>query len=644
MVAADKPGSWDVKALDTLPKWLRHNAETYGDTQVAMRHKDFGVWNAHTWQDCYQRAKYFGLGLLSLGLSRGDKVAIVGDNDPYWYWAEYATQAVGGIVLGLFVDCIPTEARHIVENSDSKFIVAKDQEQVDKMLGFVRELSQVKKIIYWEYKGMWSYEDPLLIGWEEVEELGRKYEQDHPGAFEENIEQGRADEYAIFLYTSGTSGLPKGAMHTHKTLLACGRSVLSLFPWTDKHNYVSAFAPGYVGDQMFGVCTALMSRTRVNFPESGDTVIENIREVAPEFIMFTGRMWEGMVSAVKSRMLDSSRLKQLFYNLFLAVGYKKADLELADIKPGWFWRALYFLGDWLVFRPVKDKIGLVHLRNGVSAGSPVSPDCLRFLRAIGVPMQQAYAFSELVAASGHLMTDSPDADTVGRVAPGSEVRITDANEILVRSDGLFIGYYKDPVKTDKARGDGWFHSGDAGTMNNRGQVIFWDRLDDLFELRSGVKFPPQYIEGKLKFSPYILDCMVLGGEHRDFVAGIVAIDFDVCGRWAERNSIAYTTFTDLSQKQEIIELVKKDIQRVNLNLPPEQRVKKFANLYKQFDADEAELTRTRKLRRGFMEERYKEMIDSIYAGQDEYAMETSVTYRDGSKGIVKTTIKVVNVE
>lgn len=633
----------DIETLDTLPKWLRHNAEKYGDTKVAMRHKDFGLWNAYTWPDCYQRCKYFALGLLSLGLRRGDKVAIVGDNDPYWYWAEYAAQAVGGIILGLFVDCIPSEAKYIVEHSDSSFIIAKDQEQVDKMLGFAHELPQVRKIIYWEYKGMWSYDSPLLIGWEEVEELGRKYEQAHPGSFEENIDKGKGDDYASFLYTSGTSGLPKGAMHTHKTTLSGGKAILAMFPWTDRHNYLSAFAPGYVGDQMFGVTAGLMAATQINFPENADTVVENIREVAPEFLMFTGRMWEAIASSVTSRMLDSSRLKQFFYNLFLSVGYRKADFELNDKRLSLLWRALYFIGHLIVFRPLKDKLGLVHLRNGISAGAPLSPDCLRFFRAIGIPMQQAYGYSELATASGHLTTDPPDSDTVGRVAPGSEVRITDENEILTKGDGLFIGYYKEPEKTEKARGDGWFHSGDAGSINDRGQVIFWDRLADLLQLRSGIKFPPQYIEGKLKFSPYILDCMVLGGEQRDFVAGIVAIAFEVCGRWAENHNIAYTTFTDLSQKQEILDLVKKDIERVNRTLPPEQRVKRFANLYKQFDPDEAELTRTRKLRRGFMEERYKEMIDAIYSEQDEYAMETSVTYRDGSKGIVRTNIKIVTV-
>ena len=633
--------SSDVDKLDTLPKWLHYNTEKYRN-KVFMRHKDFGIWNTYTWLDCYQHCKHFVFSLYSLGLERGDKVAIVGDNDPYWYWAEYASQAVGGVALGLFVDSIPSEANYIVAQSDSRFIVAKDQEQVDKMLGFAYDLP-IKKIIYWEYKGLQGYDDPLLIGWKEVEELGRKYEQAHPGFFEESINNGRGDDYAVFLYTSGTSGSPKGAMHTHKTLLGCSKSTMTLFPWTEKDKYISCFAPGYVGDQMFGVTSGLIVGAQVNFPEAPETVNENIREVGPQFILLSNRMWESTASMIMAKMLDSTRPKKLLYDLLLPVGYKVTDLELTGKGVSWFWRVLHFLGYWMVFRPLKDKLGLLNVRFSITAGGTLSPDCFRFFHAIGLPMRQAYGCSELMVTSGHLATEPIDSETVGRVAPRTELRITRENEILSRNDGLFIGYYKEPEKTAEARGDGWFHSGDAGTVNDYGQVIFWDRVADMLQLRSGARFPPQYVEGKLKFSPFILDGMVLG-EGRDFVACIVAIDFEVCGRWAESHHVAYTSFTDLSQKPEIIELIRKDVQRVNRTLPLEQRVKRFANLHKQFDPDEAELTRTRKLRRGYMEERYKEMIDAIYSGQDEYALESSVTFRDGRTAAVKTNIKITSVE
>jgi len=639
-----KLDKYTATELDSLPKWLRHNAAKYGNNKVAMYYKHKGIWKSYTWQDCYQHCKYFGLGLLKLGLNRGDKVAVIGDNDPNWYWAEYAVQAIGGIILGIFVDALPAEAKFIIENSESTYIIAKDQEQVDKVLNFAHQLPQVNKIVYWEHIGMWNYEDPLLISWEEVEELGKQSEQANPDLFETNIDMANENDYAAFLYTSGTGGLPKGAIHTHKTIIACGKSVQSIFPWSNTDNYVSAYSPGYIAEQMIGVSGGLMVAAHINFPEKPDTLNENIREVAPEFLMFTGRMWESLASMVISGMLNTTKLKKVFYDFALPIGYKKADLELMGKKPNLLLRILYLIAHSVVFHQIKDRLGLVHLRYGVSAGAPLSPDCLRFFRAIGVPMGQALGFSELIAASGHLIGDPPDSETLGRVAPMCEVRITDTNEILVRSDGLFIGYYKDPEATNKARGDGWFHSGDAGTVNERGQLVFWDRVTDLLEIRGGFKFPPQYIEGKLKFSPYILDVMVIGGSDRDFVAAIITIDFDVCCSWAETHRIAYTTFNELSQKQQIIDLVSNDIKRVNRVLSIEQRVKRFINLNKSFDADDAELTRTRKLRRKYIVEKYSKIIDAIYSSQGEYVMDTSVTYADGSNKEVRTNIKITDVD
>ena len=604
-----------------------------------MRHKDFGVWNTYTWDSCYHHCRRFGLGLASLGLQRGDRVIVVGDNDPQWYWAEYASLSLGAIIAGLFVDSLPSEMKYIVEQCEAAFVIAKDQEQVDKILSITADIPSIKKIIYWEEKGMWSYDNPILISWEEVEELGEKYGEEHPGFFEESIENGQGSDYAVFMYTSGTASLPKGAMHSHKTLLSCGKCVITVFPWANEDSYVSIIPPGYVGDQMFGVTGLLLAAPTVNFPEEPETATENIREVAPQFLMLGPRQWASFASMVMARMLDSSGLKKFIYNLFRPVGCKKVDYELQGKKLGLLWRFLLWVGHWLVFRPVLDKLGMIGLRFGISAGGPLAPDTFRFFRSIGVPIVQVYAFTELVMASAHMQSDPVDSETVGRVAPGSEVRISEENEVLVRSAGLFLGYYKSPEKTQEARGDGWFHSKDAGHLDDEGRLIYWDRVADLLQLQDGTTFPPQLIEGKLKFSPYILDCMVLG-KNRDNVAAIIAIDFALCAKWAEDNHLAYTTFVDLAQKNEVIELVKKEIESVNRSLPGPQKIKRFVNLYKEFDADEAELTRTGKLRRAYMEERYKDLIDVIYSGGDKYYTEAPVVYRDGRSGVIRTELMV----
>ncbi|MBN1375119.1 MAG: AMP-binding protein [Dehalococcoidia bacterium] len=643
MSTLNMPSNSDLKALDTLPKWLRHNYQKYGAHKTAMRHKDFGIWNSYSWGDCYKHCRYFGLGLASLGLQRGDRVIIVGDNDPHWYWAEYGSQAMGAVIAGLFVDSLASEFKYIIGQCEATFVIAKDQEQVDKVLSIAPEIPSIKKIIYWEDKGMWSYDDPLIMCWEEVEKCGKKHEEEHPGIFEENIDMGKGSDYAAFMYTSGTTSLPKGAMHSHTTLLNCGRCVINVFPWTDKDDYVSTSPPGYVGDQMFGVTGLLLAAPRVNFPEEPETMMENIREVAPQFLMLGPRHWAGIASMVMARMLNSTQLKQVIYKMFQPIGDRKVDTELKGKKLNVFWNSIYMLGHLLVFRPLKDKIGMIKLRFGVNAGGPLPPDTFRFFRAIGVPIVQLYGFTELIMASGHLQVDPVDNDTVGRVAPGSEVRVTEDNEMLVRSAGLFLGYYQAPDKTEEARGDGWFHTKDAGHVDDKGRVTYWDRVADLLQLRDGTKFPPQLIEGKLKFSPYIMDCMVLGKE-RDYVAAIIAIDFELTGKWAEDSHLAYTTFIDLSQKKEVIDLVEKEVERVNKNLPEQQKIRRFVNLYKQFDADEAELTRTGKLRRSYMEDRYKGLIDAIYADDENYYTEAPVIYRDGRTGVIKAEIKLTTVK
>ena len=633
-------------ATNTVPKIFRYQRRKYGNKKVAMRKKNLGIWQEYPWEEGYEHVKKVCLGLVALGLRHGEKVSIVGDNDPEWFWAEWAVQSAGGVAVGLYVDSIPDELQYIINHSESVIVFAKDQEQVDKILSFIEKSPQIRKIIYWEYKGMWKYEQPILISWREVEDLGKEYEKEHPGKFEELIDQTKPEDLAIISYTSGTTGLPKGALASHWTMLSNAYWELIAMPWFEDDDYVSYLPPAWVGEQFFGIAGGLIAGPRINFPEEPETLMENLREIAPKFLIFNPRLWESIASTIQAKMIDAHPFKKFFYNRAQTIGYKKADAELAGKQLSFLGRVINKVADLVVFRCVRDRMGLSGLRFGITGGGPLSPECFRFFRALNVPIRQIFGSSEILPLTAHISGKERDieGESIGFVAPGREVRITDDNEILGRGDGLCLGYYKDPEKTAETLGDGWYHTGDAGHLTEEGKVIYWDRVKDLLELSSGIKFPPQYVEGKLKFSPYVKDCMVLGGKDRGYVTAIIALDYEICSRWAESHSIAYTTFIDLSQKDEIIKLIREDIGKVNRNLPEAQRVKKFANLHKEFDPDEAELTRTRKLRRTFMEDRYKAITEGMYSDKKEVHVEAAVVYRDGRRAVVKTVIKINKIE
>lgn len=630
-----------MKTIDTLPKLVRRNSEEWGDG-VAMAMKDFGIWQRYTWKDYYKKVKYFSLGLISLGLEPGDRVCIIGDNEPQWFWGEFAVQAAGGIATGIFVDSVPSEVKYIAEQSDVKFAIVNDQEQTDKFLKIKEELPSLKKVIYWDPKGLRNYDDPLIISFTEVMELGRKYEQAHPRLFEQNVEKGKGDDIAFIYYTSGTTGLPKGATLTHKALINTARGFINRYPLSENDDLVSNFPAAWVGDSFFATVPHLLTGARINFPEEPETIAEDTREIGPNFVIYGPRQWESLVSEIQVKMIDAHPMKRFCYHLFLPIGYKIADYNFAGKKPNLFWRALYQVAHLLLFRPLKDKLGLSNVRFAVTGSSVLSLDTFRLIHAIGIELRQNYAGTEAGFISSHAKRDIKF-ESVGRPAVGTEVRITNDGELLVRSECMFNEYHRDPEKTKEAFKDGWFCTGDAVHISEDGHLIFLDRLKELGELATGVKYAPQYIEGRLRFSPYIKDAMVIGGKDKDFVSAIVNIDFTMVGKWAEKNRVPYTTFVDLSQKKEVANLVQRDLVRVNSYLPEGARAKKFVLLHKEFDPDEAELTRTRKLRRGFLEERYKNLIEEIYSDKDEVIVEASVTYRDGREGLVTTPIKIRTV-
>ena len=630
-----------TESRDTVPKLIMHNREKWGG-RTAMCMKRYGVWQRYSWEDYYQNVKHFSLGLISLGLGPGDVVCIIGDNEPEWFWGEFAVQAAGGIATGIFVDCIPSEVKYIASHADAKFAIVNDQEQTDKFLEIKEELPSLKKVIYWDPKGLRNYDDPILISFTEVMELGRKYEEAHRGSFEQNVARGMGSDTSFIYYTSGTTGLPKGAVLTHRALINTAKGFISRYPLGENDDLISNFPAAWVGDSFFATIPHLLTGARLNFPEEPETIAEDTREVGPNFVIYGPRQWEGLVSEIQVKMIDAHPLKRFIYRLFLPVGRKMADINFAGKTPNLFWRALHGIAYALLFRPLKDQLGLSGVKFAVTGSSVLSLDTFQLIHAIGIELRQNYASTEAGFISSHGKGEI-HFESVGRPVLGTEVRVTDEGELLVRSDCMFREYYKDPQKTVGVLIDGWCHTGDAVHVDDGGHLIFMDRLEHMGELSSGIKYAPQYIEGRLRFSPYIKDAMVIGGRDRDFVSAIINMDFTMVGKWAERNRIPYTTFVDLSQKREVADLVQKDLVRVNGYLPEQSRVKRFVLMHKEFDPDEAELTRTRKLRREFMEERYKDLINAMYGDSGEVSVEAAVTYRDGRKGTVSTTIKVRSI-
>lgn len=628
---------------DTLPKLLRrHYREHPG--RVAMRDKERGIWQRYTWKDYYEKVKYFCLGLVSMGLGPGKKISILGENKPQWYWAELAVQSAGGAVVGIFADCIPSEVKYYVEHSDSEFVVVHDQEQVDKLLEIKQELPLVKKVIYWDPKGLWSYKDPILMSFEQVLALGREYEKKYPERFDQLVDAGKREDIAVICYTSGTTGLPKGAM------LSQEYEVLSLSEWCRLDNwynrgyqYLSFIPPAWATEQGLGISGSLIADVMVNFPEEPETVQDNIREIGPEVLFYGAKLWESVNRIVQAKMIDSTFVRRLIYRTFLPLGLRFADIYIEGKKPGAWWKFLYFLAYHAVFRSLRDRLGLSRVKVIYSAGGALSPEIVRYFKALGIEIKLFYGSTEMGVVSNPRNGEIRP-ETSGRVVPWADVKISEDGEILVRSRYMYSGYYKNPEATmKKLDKDGWYCSGDFGNLDKDGHLIVIDRMEDLKPLAGGKKFSPQYAEVRLRFSPYIKDVLAVGGEDRAFVSALINIDIENVGRFAEANKIPYTTFTDLSQKPEVIGLVREEILEINRTLPDHAQIKRFVNLHKEFDADEAELTRTRKLRRTFVEERYGDLIGALYGEQQQITVEAPITYQDGRKGVIRTDIKVNRV-
>lgn len=631
----------------TIPQYFLRQVRKYGAGKVALRQKELGIWREFTWQESYEQVKSFALGMIALGLQRGDHVCTVGDNDRQYLWAYLGLQAVGAVPVGLYTDSTAQEMAYVIDHSDATFVLAKDQEQCDKMLDVRDKIPRVKKVVYWDERGLWEYESDWLVSFEAVQALGRELAGREPDRFETEVAIGRGDDLATLCYTSGTTGMPKGVMLTHNNLMYSAKVYIDIDPRYDSDNHVSFMPMGWIAEPVLGIASHVYAGMILNFPEEPETVRQNIREIAPENIFYNSRLWDGLLGTVQVQMNDATWLNRKLYELFLPIGYKVADKKFANESVGPGLQLLYKLGDWLVFAPLRSQLGLSRVRSAYTAGSTLSPDAMRFFHALGINLKQIYGSTEVSGgATLHRDNDIKFA-SVGQPAPGVQIRTSPVGEIQITGPTVFRGYYKNEAATAKAitvdeDGRTWFCTGDAGYIDEEGHIIYLDRVKDMITLANGERFSPQFIEGRLKFSPYIRDVMAIGGETRDYVTALIIIDFENVGHWAEKRGLGYTTFVDLSQKEEVYALVQKEVDEVNKSLPPDGRVRRFILLHKEFDADEAEMTRTRKLRRGFLYERYNEIIEAMYNGQQSVRVRAPVRYQDGREGVVETDVRIMS--
>lgn len=621
----------DVSRFDTLPKLLAHNAAQYGK-DVAQREKEFGIWQTFTWAQMNEHVGRIALGFQALGLGKGDVVANIGDNRPEWVWAEIATHACRAMSLGIYRDALEAEIEYLVSTAQPKIIVAEDEEQVDKLLNLGEQIPSVEKIVFHDPRGMRKYDDPRLISMDDLEELGER--QGGAAAYAKLVEQTQGDDVAILCTTSGTTAHPKLAMWRSAALLGHAVSYLRADPRGPEDEYLAVLPLSWVMEQMYSVAWNLISRMKVNFAEEQHTAMSDLREIGPTFILLSPRVWEVVAADIRSRIIEASRWKRALYNWGTEFGMKAMQ---AGRSGG--------LAEWTVFRALRDRLGYSRLQSAATGGAAMGPDTFRYFQAMGVPLKQLYGQTEAMGAHTVHKLDDVDNETVGLPMPGCELRIKDPDseglgEVLVRHPNMMNGYFKnEEATTESFDADGWFLTGDAGYLTDKKHLVVIDRIKDLASTSTGVRFSPQFIENKLKFSTYIAEAVILGKD-RPYLAAIICIRFSILTKWAEERRIRFTTYSDLAAQPEVYGLIREEVDKVNETLPPAQRIRSFVLLYKELDADDGELTRTRKVRRGVIGEKYTDIIDTIFEGRDHVDIDTVIHFQDGTSQRVVTTLKV----
>jgi long-chain acyl-CoA synthetase len=632
----------DDKQTCTLPKLLRRNAASFGNLP-GMREKDLGIWRSYSWRDCFDHVRSFALGLAALGFKRGDKLAIVGDNRPRLYWAQLSAQALGGAAVPVDQDAIASELVFVLDHSEASVIVAEDQEQVDKILSLRSQLPALRWIVFDDSRGMSGYRDPLLKSYADVQALGREFGKSSPGAFERDLDAGEADDIAMIAHTSGTTGHPKGVLHSHRNMVATAENFIGAESVQQGDNWLAYLPMAWVGDVMLSLAAALAAGVTVSTPESPETVQRDLRELGPHALLAPPRIWESLLTQLQVKSDDATWLKRRIFQAFRRIAERR-ELLVTDGKPvPLTTRVGYALGNVMAYGPVRDQLGLRHARWCYTGGAPLGPDTFRFFRSFGVNLKQIYGATEASALVAFQRDDHADPNTVGSPVPGVELRIDNNGELLIKGPGVFVGYYKQDEATHETRTpDGWLKTGDAGIIDPQGQLAIIDRAKDVGKLDCGTPFAPQFIENKLKFSPFIREAVAFGHGH-GFVATMIAIDIGTAGAWAERRGLAYTSFMDLSRKPEIAELIVQEVTKINASLPDALQVRRILLLNKELEADDAEMTRTRKVRRRFVAEKYANVIDAFYGNADRANVSMEITFEDGRKSTLDATIAIQDV-
>jgi len=641
-VASIDPG------LDTLPKLLIHNAAAIG-ARPAMRHKDLGIWQAWTWQQVLAEVRAFSIGLAELGLKRGDKFTIIGSNRPRLYWAICAGQALGAIPVPVYADAVADEMAYVVAHAEVMLAVVEDQEQVDKIIAVSERLPHLGRVIYDEPRGLKDYDHGRLIAFTDVQEIGRKKLADDPEClrrWEAWIAEGKGSDLSIILYTSGTTGRSKGVMLTYENTIISARNA-NTFDRLDCKEEVIAYLPlAWVGDYFFSYVQAYAAGYCVNCPETPDTVVQDRREIGTTYAFAPPRVYENVLTLTTVRMADAGPLKRRIFDYFLGVAGRWGEKILDGEKVPLGARLLYSLGNFLVYGPLMNQFGLSRIRVAYTAGEAIGPEMFRFWRGIGLNLKQLYGQTE----ASIYITAQPDgeiySDTVGTASPDVEVKISDSGEVLFRSPGVFTGYYKDPAKTAEVlTPDGWVHTGDAGFFDPKtGQLKIIDRAKDVGHLKDGTVFAPKYIENKLKFYPNIREAVAIGAG-RDFACAMINIDITAVGSWAERNNVVYGSYQELAGNPRVYEMIARHVDEVNRSLSEEEvmagaQIRRFLILHKELDADDGELTRTQKLRRGHITDRYAPLIEACYDGSNSADISTEVTFEDGHKGVIAARVAI----
>jgi long-chain acyl-CoA synthetase len=627
----------------TFPQILSRQAERFGPEKIAIREKAYGIWQTYGWKEYLRYTKLTALGLISLGLKRGENVGLILDNHPEWLFSELGVQSVGAIAVPLFTSAVAKEQVSGLNRIQAAYVFVQDQEQVDKLLASREQLGHVRRLIYIDPTGMRTYtDDPWLISFAQLLDLGEDLDNEEPDRFIKELWEGKPQDVALMLMTSGTTGLPKLVMLSHENFTEMAHKWLETAPIGIGDNWLSITPTAWIVDQFWGVGITLSGGLAMNFPETLETVAEDFREIGPTVIVTSSRFWEDLASKIRVKINDSGFIKRRLYYLAQKIGAEAMELESEKKPIPLGLRLLRWITTHIVSRPLMDRVGCLGFRAAYTGGHPISPDVIRFFRANALNLKQCYGLTE----AGGIFQVQPDAEvkpeTVGTPLPRTRIKITEDQEVLVSSKSVFVGYYQNPEATAKTLKDGWFYTGDAGYLDNDGHLVIIGRKEDIMRTKDGQAFSPDFIETRLKFSPYIKEA-VIWGEGHPYLTAFINIEFGNVGNWAEERKIPYTTYTDLSQQPAVEEMIRGEIQQVNARLPEPMRLVKIILLYKLLDADDEELTRTGKVRRKFVFVQYKNLIDAMYAGETELSVTGHVRYRDGHVGIIETTVRILTV-